>query len=263
MPTPASLAALLAWLAGAHPPTPAAPEPCAVTPPVGAEPGVTTWIGPCRNGRGHGVGVLRIQRAFDWSLFLGRVVDGRPVLGSWYLRPASPIALTRLDAAGHPVSGDSEAANRAAFAIGAVAASDAADHFAAAGNDRSRAFYRGLATTLRTANSATGYASGTLAAHAGAVRDLRAALVGRASLDGRTIVRVQPSGHCGTVIGWRGGSMRIDWQGQGNETFPVEGRNIRFTIHTDGGAPAILRYPAGATTVGRSIGLLLWACAPE
>ncbi len=259
----ASLAVVIAMSGAPAVAAPDAPRQCTVTPPAGADAGVTTWIGACRGGRGQGVGVLRIQRAFDWSLFLGRVVDGRPVSGAWYLQPRSPIALIRLDDAGHPISGESESANRAAFVLGAAAASAAADRFAAAGNGRSRDFYRRLAATLRVANSATGYEAGTLAAHAAALKDLRAALVGRGSLDGRAIVRVEPSGHCGTVIGWKGGSMRIDWQGQGNEMFTPEGRTIRFAIGTNRSEPAILRFPADATSVRPGIGALLWACAPE
>ena len=237
---------------------------CTVTPPPGIDPGTVTWLGPCHGGKAEGVGVLRVQRDFDWSLFLGRAVGGRPVAGALFLRPAALLAMVRVDPAGNPISGETNAANAAVFQLAAKAAEDVAMRFAAQGNLRSRDFYRRMTATLRTANAATGYPAGTLAAHAAALADLRAGLRGGATLDGHTILAVLPSGHCGTVIDWAGGSFRIDWQVQGNEAFVAEGGTKRFAINTNTRGMIMLRYPKAASArLEKGVGALMWACAPE
>ena len=241
---------------------PTAPA-CRVQTPVDVEKGVATWLGPCRNGVAEGVGVLRIQHKLDWSLFLGRAAGGKPVTGTLYLTPQTPVAATRFDGAGHVVSGESPAADHQAFLLGAAAAKAASARFAAEKNARSAAFYARLAADLPKATSATGYSAGTVAAHSAALMRLRAALTQGGKLDGRPIVAVLPSGHCGTVIGWTGGSHRIDWTVQSDGEY-LDGPEVRIAVHDNDGPTRMLSFPRRATpTVKQARGAFLWACAPE
>jgi hypothetical protein len=234
-----------------------------VQPPVDVERGVATWLGPCRNGVAEGVGVLRVQHQLDWSLFLGRAAGGKPVSGALYLTPQTLVAATRFDGAGHVVSGENPAADHQAFLLGAAAAKQAAAHFGGEKNARSAAFYTRLATSLPQATSATGYLAGTVAAHRAALARLRTALTQGGKLDGRAITAVLPSGHCGTVIAWAGGSHRIDWTVQSDGEY-LDGPQVRIAIHDNNGPERMLGFPRRVTpTVKQARGAFLWACAPE
>ncbi|WP_420138005.1 hypothetical protein [Sphingomonas sp.] len=236
---------------------------CRVQPPVDVEKGVTTWLGPCRNGVAEGLGVVRIQHQLDWSLFLGRVAGGKPVTGALYLTPQNLVAATRFDSAGHVVSGDNPAADHQAFLLGAAVAKQAAVHFTAEKNARSAAFYARIAASLPKATSATGYLAGTVAAHTAALARLRAALTQGGKLDGRPITAVLPSGHCGTVIAWAGGSHRIDWTVQNDGEY-IDGPDVRIAVHDNGGPQRMLSFPRRVTpAVKQARGAFLWACAPE
>ncbi|MFD1950447.1 hypothetical protein ACFSGX_06665 [Sphingomonas arantia] len=248
----------------AAPAPPRTAAPCRIMVPHDLEAGVTSWIGPCRGGAADGIGMLRVQRSLDYSLFLGQAANGRPVTGTLFVFPHAMLAVTRFDPYGHPVSGGTAPADHAAFLLGAQAARQTAAHFAARANTASRDFYQRLATTLSTATSATGYPAGTIAAHAAALKKLRAGLIGQGTLDGRLILSVQPSGHCGTLLTWSGGSHRIEWMVQPNSYFLPSGRFVTIGISDNVHPPRTLRFPRRAAPgIKSGFGTFTWACAPE
>lgn len=106
------------------------------------------WIGPCRNGRANGLGVIRTGIGNDIRLFAGKMDQGRPVAGYFDTPPDTAGPSLRFKGTqGLPVRNSLEA--RQACMIAADGAASAAAILGREGNKASATFYARWSRTLR------------------------------------------------------------------------------------------------------------------